>query len=89
VDDIVAKSGPNAITRAAILDDLKGMKNFTDNGWMGEKDLRGFSPCYVLMQVQGGKFVRLFPTKAGTLDCSASNLTTVTINPAAEAANIK
>jgi ABC-type branched-subunit amino acid transport system substrate-binding protein len=89
VDDVVAKSGPNGITRAAILDDLKGMKNFTDNGWIGEKDLRGFSPCYVLMQIQGGKFVRVFPAKAGTLDCSASNVTNLNIDPVAEAAKIK
>jgi hypothetical protein len=89
VDDVVAKSGPNAITRAAVLDDLKGIKNFTDNGWMGEKDLKGVSPCYVLMQIQGGKYVRVFPTKAGTLDCSASNVTTLTIDPVAEAAKIK
>jgi hypothetical protein len=89
VDDIVAKSGPNAITRSAILGGLKNLKSFTDNGWMGEKDLRGFSPCYVLMQIQGGKYVRVFPTKAGTLDCSASNLTTLSIDPAAEAAKIK
>jgi hypothetical protein len=89
VDDVVAKSGPNGITRAAILDDLKGMKNFTDNGWIGEKDLRGASPCYVLMQIQGGKYVRVFPTKAGTLDCTASNLTTLTIDPVAESAKLK
>ena len=89
MDDVVAKSGPNGITRAAILDDLKGMENFTDNGWMGEKDLRGFSPCYVLMQIQNGKFVRVYPTKPGTLDCSASNVTTLNIDPVAEAAKIK
>jgi ABC-type branched-subunit amino acid transport system substrate-binding protein len=89
VDDIVAKSGPNAITRASILDALKNMKNFTDNGFMGEKDLRGASPCYVLMQIQSGKFVRVFPTKRGTLDCSPSNLATVTLDPAVEAAKIK
>jgi hypothetical protein len=89
VDGIVAKSGPNAITRAAILDGLKNLKGFTDNGWMGEKDLRGASPCFVMMQIQSGKFVRVFPTKPGTLDCSPSNLTTVTIDPAAEAAKLK
>jgi ABC-type branched-subunit amino acid transport system substrate-binding protein len=89
VDDVVAKSGPNGITRAAVLDALKGIKNFTDNGWMGEKDLKGASPCYVLLQIQGGKYVRVFPTKPGTLDCSPSNLTTLTIDPVAEAAKLK
>jgi ABC-type branched-subunit amino acid transport system substrate-binding protein len=89
VDGIVAKSGPNAITRATILDGLKNVKAFTDNGWMGEKDLRGASPCFLLMQIQNGKFVRIFPTQRGTLDCSPSNLTTVTIDPAVEAAKLK
>ena len=41
VNAIVAKSGPNAITRSAILDGLKGETAFTANGWMGEKNLRG------------------------------------------------
>ncbi len=47
VNAIVAKSGPNAITRSAILNGLKGETAFTANGWMGEKNLRGFSPCFV------------------------------------------
>jgi ABC-type branched-subunit amino acid transport system substrate-binding protein len=89
VDGIVAKSGPNAITRAAILDGLKNMKDFTANGWMGKKDLRGFSPCFVMLQIQNGKYVRVFPTQKGTLDCSPSNLTNVTLDPVAEAAKLK
>ena len=89
VNDIVAKSGPNAITRTALLAGLKGLTAFTDNGWMGEKDLRGFSPCYVILQLQAGKWVRISPTKPGTFDCTPSNLTTVTLDPAAEAAKIK
>jgi ABC-type branched-subunit amino acid transport system substrate-binding protein len=89
VDQIVAKDGPNAVTRAAVLDGLKNVKNFTDNGWIGETNLKGASPCYVLMQIQNGKFVRVFPTKAGTLDCSPDNLNTINIDPVAEAAKIK
>jgi ABC-type branched-subunit amino acid transport system substrate-binding protein len=88
-NDVVAKSGPNGLTRAALLADLATIKNFTDDGWMGAKDLRGFSPCYVLMQIQNGKFVRIFPTKAGTLDCTPSNVVTLNIDPAAAAAKIK
>ncbi len=41
------------------------------------------------MQIQNGKFVRVFPTKAGTFDCNSANLTTVNIDPVAEAAKIK
>jgi ABC-type branched-subunit amino acid transport system substrate-binding protein len=89
---IVAKSGPNAITRSALLTGLKGETAFTADGWIGAKSLQGpgsFGPCYMLMQIQNGKYVRVFPTKAGTLDCSASNVTTLTLDPAAEAAKIK
>jgi hypothetical protein len=35
------------------------------------------SDCYVLMQVKGGKFVRVFPTKKGTLDCNPKNVYTI------------
>jgi len=92
VSSIVAKSGPNAVTRAALLTALKGMTNFTADGWIGAKALQGpgvFSPCFVLMQVQNGKFVRADPTKPGTLDCNPSNLNTVNLDPVAEAAKIK
>jgi hypothetical protein len=30
----------------------------------------------VILQVKGGKFVRAFPTKAGTFDCSPKNYKT-------------
>ncbi len=82
VDGIVAKSGPNAITRAAILDGLKNTKDFTANGWIGAKDLKGFSNCFVLLQVKGGKFTRVYPAERGKLDCSADNVTTQTLDPA-------
>jgi len=90
VDGIVAKSGPNAITRAAILDGLKNTKDFTANGWMGTKgkDLRGISECFVLLQIKSGKYERVFPTQKGQMDCSAGNIVTINIDPVAEAAKI-
>ena len=88
VDGIVAKSGPNAITRKAILDGLAATKDFTANGWIGAKDLKGISPCFMIMQVQSGKFARVYPTAKGQLDCNASNVVTVTIDPAEEAKKI-
>jgi hypothetical protein len=92
VDSIVAKSGPNAITRASLLAALKSLTNFTANGWAGTKALQGpgaFSDCYMMMQVQNGKFVRVFPSTPGTLDCNPTNLVTLTADPVAEAAKIK
>ena len=88
VDGIVAKSGPNAITRAAILDGLKNTKDFTANGWMGPKDLKGFSSCYVILQVKSGAFARVYPAEKGKFDCDASNVVASTIDPAEEAKKI-
>jgi hypothetical protein len=92
VDSVVKQSGPNGVTRAAVLDALKGLTNFTDNGWMGGQSLKGqgaFSSCYLILQVQNGKFVRVYPTQPGTMDCKASNVTTFNVDPVAEAAKLK
>ena len=42
----------------------------------GTIDLAGrkTSPCHVLMQVKNGDFKRVFPTKAGTVDCAKKNV---------------
>ena len=89
VDNIVKADGPNAVTRARVLEELKNTKDFDANGWMGKKDLRGMSDCYVMLQIKGGKFVRVFPKKRGTLSCDPANITTITMDPVAEAAKIK
>lgn len=89
IDKIVEQDGPNGITRAKILETLAGIKDFDANGWAGKKDLRGYSPCFLIMQVQNGKFVRVYPKEKGTFDCDPGNVVTVNIDPAAEAAKIK
>jgi len=92
VKAVVAQSGPNGLTRASLMQALRGLTNFTANGWMGTKSLQGanaISPCFMIMQVQNGKYVRVYPTKPGTMDCNPSNLTTVTIDPVAAAAALK
>jgi hypothetical protein len=89
VDKIVAKSGPNGITRAAILTELAALKDFDANGWTGKKSLRGVSNCFLIMQIQGGKFVRSYPAEKGKMDCADTNLTTVTLDPKVEADKIK
>ena len=63
--------------------------DFTANGWMGAKDLKGYSPCIVIMQVRNGAFTRVHPTAKGTLDCTADNVMTVTMDPAEEAKSIR
>jgi ABC-type branched-subunit amino acid transport system substrate-binding protein len=90
VDQIVKTDGVNGITRAKLLDALRATDDFTADGWMGKepKDLRGFSPCMVILQVKDGKFVRVFPEKKGTLDCNAADVVHITLDPAKEAEKI-
>lgn len=86
VDEIVATNGPNAITRAAILEGMANLQDFDANGWAGAKSLRGISPCFVQLQVQNGEFVRVHPEERGTLDCDPANVTSVTVEPISAAA---
>jgi ABC-type branched-subunit amino acid transport system substrate-binding protein len=85
VNQIVADEGPNAITRAKILAGLEGLEDFTADGWAGGRNLRGVSPCFVLVQVRDGQFARAWPEETGTLDCDAGNLVPVTVDPVAGA----
>jgi ABC-type branched-subunit amino acid transport system substrate-binding protein len=92
VDDVVKQKGPNGITRPAVLEALHGITNFTDNGWIGGLSLTGTGSvggCYLIMQVQHGQFVRVYPSQPGTMDCKSSNVTTVNVDPVAEAAKLK
>jgi hypothetical protein len=92
VNAVVAKDGPNGLTRANLLTALHGLNNFSANGWLGTKTLQGpgsISPCFMVVQVQGGKFVRVYPAKPETMDCNPSNLVQVSTDPAAVAAALK
>jgi hypothetical protein len=89
VDKIVEDDGVNGITRAAILDGLKNIGDFDADGWISPTNLRGVADCQVIMQIKNSKFVRVFPEKPGTLDCDPEYISTVTLDPAAEAAKIK
>jgi ABC-type branched-subunit amino acid transport system substrate-binding protein len=89
IDEIVDQHGLNGITRARMLEVLRATKNFDANGWMGPKDLRGISDCFVLLQIRDGSFVRVHPRQRGTLDCNPANVVTIMLDPVAEAAKIK
>jgi ABC-type branched-subunit amino acid transport system substrate-binding protein len=91
VDRIVQTDGPNAVTRARVLQELNATDDFTADGWMGSqpKPLKGVSDCFVVVQMVDGNFVRRFPEEAGTLSCDPANVTTVTLDPAAAAADIR
>jgi hypothetical protein len=90
VDQIVEDEGPNAITRAKLLEVLNGIDSFDANGWMGPKDPKGgFSDCQVILKTTADGFERVWPEEEGTLDCDPSYLTTVNIDPAVEATKIQ
>ena len=89
VNKIVVSNGPNAVTRAALLSGLRNIGQFSAGGWIGTTNLRDLSPCFVVMQIKNGKFIRAYPTKPGTMDCSASNNVTVTMDPAVAGAQIR
>jgi hypothetical protein len=89
VDKIVDDHGPNGITRARMLEVLRNTTRFDANGWMGPKDPRGISDCFVLLQIRNGAFTRVHPARRGTLDCNPANIVTITLDPAAEAEKIR
>ena len=89
IDEIVAKDGPNAITRKSVIEKMKTLE-FDADGWIGKRSApKVFSDCMVVMQMNNGKFERVFPKQAGTLDCKPEYVTTVKLDPQAAAASIK
>ena len=86
IDQIVATDGPNAITRAKMLEVLGSMGPFDANGWMAPLPLRGVSSCGVVMQIENGEFHRVYPEEPGTLTCHPEFVETITIDPNAAAA---
>lgn len=84
VDDIVVKSGPNAITRSSILAGLRTVHDFDAGGMIIKTDVAGrkASPCTVIVQVQDGKWVQVDPAKKGTFDCTEpGGITTLSLDP--------
>jgi hypothetical protein len=76
VNAIVADKGPNGITRAAILEEMAKITDFDSNGWIGSVDFskKEISTCFVILQLNGGVYERVFPTEPGTLDCTETNV---------------
>jgi ABC-type branched-subunit amino acid transport system substrate-binding protein len=82
VDKIVDESGVNGITRKALFDSLDTFNSFDANGMIGTVDVAGRvpTPCFALLQVQGGEFKRVTPTKKGTFNCDKKNLQQVKLD---------
>jgi hypothetical protein len=79
LQSVVKDKGNNGITRANLFAALKNMHSFNANGLIGTADIGGkvTTSCFILEQVQNGKFVRVYPTKKGAFDCKSSNHVTV------------
>jgi hypothetical protein len=82
VNNAVKANGVNGVTRKAIFAELNKIHAFDADGMFGTIDLAGrkTSPCHVLMQVTNGDFKRVFPTKAGTMDCAKKNVVQVKLD---------
>ncbi len=82
VNSVVAKSGPNGLTRSALFTGIHGLTNFDDKGFIAPTNIGGKvgSKCLIGMQVQNGKFVRVDPTTPGKFDCTGGVIT-VTLDP--------
>jgi hypothetical protein len=81
---VVAKSGPNGLTRAALLTAIRGLTNFNDNGLIAPTNIgkQIASKCLIGLQVQDGQFTRVAPVEPGTFDCTGG-VVTVTLDPVA------
>jgi hypothetical protein len=77
VENIASQDGVNGLTRQALFEQLNtAFTKFDANGMIGTVDVSGHhtTPCYALMQVKNGKFVRVTPTKKGTFNCDKKNV---------------
>jgi substrate-binding family protein len=77
VNNVVKADGNNGLTRARFLEEAAKVHDFTADGMLGPTDVGGrkVSGCGVILQVKGGKFVRVTPSKKGTVDCSGGTKT--------------
>jgi Periplasmic binding protein len=79
VNKVVKSDGVNGLTRANFLTAARSMHSFNADGLLGTSDIAGKAPtpCFSLFQVKGGKFVRAYPKKPATFDCSPKNVVAV------------
>jgi Periplasmic binding protein len=86
VNNVVKADGNNGLTRARFLEEARKVHDFRADvggeGMLGPTDVGGkkVTGCFVLTQVKGGKYVRVFPKEKGTLNCDSKNVTTVQID---------
>jgi hypothetical protein len=79
---VVKAGGDNALTRAALLKQAPSVNGFSADGLIAKTDVgkRAPSSCFVIVQVKGGKFVRVEPKKAGTFHCNPKDVETIKLD---------
>ena len=81
VNKIVAKDGVNGLTRQSLLDLLNSHPTVDTQGILDASEVLGQpSPCWVTVQVQSGKFVRVDPEGTGKFTCDPNAIVQVTGN---------
>ena len=86
VNNVVKAHGNNGLTRARFLEEARNVHDFKaevgGEGMLGPTDVGGkkLNGCFALMQVKGGKYVRVFPKAKGTLSCDSKNVTTIQLD---------
>ncbi len=77
-----AVAGGGTLNRTTLFAALKNEHSFDADGIIGPTDIGNHLPsaCFVLAQIQNGKWQRVWPVKAGTFDCNSANLATIKMN---------
>ena len=73
--EAVSKHGVNGLTRATLLEGIQTLTEFDAGGMLGTVDIANhvLSSCTLVTQFTDEKFVRVWPSKKGTFDCSPKN----------------
>ena len=74
-DSVVKAQGVNGLTRANLLTELQDTHKFDAGGMWGEMDpgAKISTACFMILNFDGSKYNREYPSKVGTFDCKPSN----------------
>ncbi|MCM2389638.1 ABC transporter substrate-binding protein [Streptomyces albipurpureus] len=82
VEDVVAKDGPNGLTRSALTEALKAVDSFDNEGMVAKNNPSAKipPPCLVAVELQkDGSWKRTWPEKRGTMHCA--KMDDITLDP--------
>jgi ABC-type branched-subunit amino acid transport system substrate-binding protein len=74
-ESVVKTQGVNSLTRANLLTALQDTHSFDAGGMWGTMDpgAKVSTACFMILNFDGSKYAREYPTKTGTFDCKPSN----------------